>query len=102
MKTGVLEETEVHNPSCLPNPPVLLQAWQRICDASRREFQKIYDRLDVTLEGGFNLHSAISHAFLTCRASAALAPASMPCRATLVLGCSQQRLGALALQGAQP
>ena len=28
-----------------------MQAWQRICDASRREFQKIYDRLDVTLEG---------------------------------------------------
>ncbi|KAI7841040.1 hypothetical protein COHA_005268 [Chlorella ohadii] len=30
--------------------PEYLQAWQRICDASRREFQKIYDRLDVTLE----------------------------------------------------
>ncbi|KAI3424703.1 hypothetical protein D9Q98_008093 [Chlorella vulgaris] len=30
--------------------PEYLQAWQRICDASRREFQKLYDRLDVTLE----------------------------------------------------
>lgn len=26
-----------------------LKAWQRICDASRREFQKIYDRLGVKL-----------------------------------------------------
>ena len=29
----------------------LPQAWQRICNASRQEFQKIYDRLGVTLEG---------------------------------------------------
>ena len=29
--------------------PESLQAWQRICDASRREFQKIYDRLGVKL-----------------------------------------------------
>jgi arginyl-tRNA synthetase len=27
-----------------------IQAWNRICDASRREFQKIYDRLDVSLQ----------------------------------------------------
>lgn len=27
-----------------------LQAWQRICEASRREFDLIYDRLGVTLE----------------------------------------------------
>lgn len=29
--------------------PEYHQAWQRICDASRQEFQKIYDRLGVTL-----------------------------------------------------
>ena len=28
-----------------------LDAWARICDASRREFQKIYDRLGVSLTG---------------------------------------------------
>ena len=27
-----------------------LRAWRRICDASRQEFQKIYDRLGVSLE----------------------------------------------------
>ena len=27
-----------------------LEAWRRICDASRREFQKIYDRLGVRLQ----------------------------------------------------
>lgn len=27
-----------------------LSAWQKICDVSRKAFQKIYDRLDVTLE----------------------------------------------------
>lgn len=30
--------------------PESYKAWQRICDASRREFQKIYDRLGVTLQ----------------------------------------------------
>ena len=39
------------DPPPLPVRPAP-QAWQRICDASRREFQKIYDRLDVTLQGG--------------------------------------------------
>ena len=29
---------------------VLVQAWQRICDASRIEFQKIYDRLGITIQ----------------------------------------------------
>lgn len=29
--------------------PESLTAWQRICDASRREFQKLYDRLGVKL-----------------------------------------------------
>ena len=39
-------------PACLPAcPPARLQAWQRICNASRVEFQKIYDRLGVQLEG---------------------------------------------------
>lgn len=27
-----------------------VQAWQRICDASRREFEKLYDRLGVTIQ----------------------------------------------------
>jgi hypothetical protein len=46
---------------CLPSfcpapacPPARLQAWQRICNASRVEFQKIYDRLGVQLEGGWD------------------------------------------------
>lgn len=39
-------------PCPLPHRPCL-QAWQRICDASRREFQKIYDRLGVTLSGAW-------------------------------------------------
>lgn len=30
--------------------PESLAAWNRICDASRREFQKIYDRLGVSLQ----------------------------------------------------
>lgn len=30
--------------------PEYVQAWQRICDASRREFEKIYKRLGVTIE----------------------------------------------------
>jgi arginyl-tRNA synthetase len=30
--------------------PQCLAAWNRICDASRREFQKIYDRLGVQLQ----------------------------------------------------
>ena len=31
--------------------PEYLQAWRRICNASRQEFQKIYDRLEVELTG---------------------------------------------------
>lgn len=30
--------------------PASRQAWQLLCDQSRREFQKIYDRLDITLQ----------------------------------------------------
>lgn len=29
---------------------VILAAWRRICEASRREFQALYKRLDVTLQ----------------------------------------------------
>ncbi|OQR78215.1 arginine--tRNA ligase [Tropilaelaps mercedesae] len=29
--------------------PVIIKAWQLICDVSRKELQKIYDRLDITL-----------------------------------------------------
>ena len=29
--------------------PVYIKGWQAICDVSRREFQKIYDRLDIVL-----------------------------------------------------
>ena len=31
--------------------PVSLKAWGLLCDQSRREFQKIYDRLDIRLSG---------------------------------------------------
>ena len=30
--------------------PETIQAWQLLCDQSRREFQLIYDRLDITLQ----------------------------------------------------
>lgn len=30
--------------------PDYSKAWQLICDVSRREFQKVYDRLDITIE----------------------------------------------------
>ena len=30
--------------------PQSMQAWQKICEVSRQKFEKIYDRLDVTLE----------------------------------------------------
>ncbi|EDW63260.2 probable arginine--tRNA ligase, cytoplasmic [Drosophila virilis] len=30
--------------------PAATKAWQQICDVSRKEFQKIYDRLDVTIQ----------------------------------------------------
>lgn len=30
--------------------PKYREAWTRICDVSRQEFQQIYDRLKVTLE----------------------------------------------------
>lgn len=30
--------------------PACREAWTLLCDISRREFQKVYDRLEVTLE----------------------------------------------------
>lgn len=30
--------------------PAALEAWRLICDVSRKEFAKVYERLDVTLE----------------------------------------------------
>ncbi|PHJ22708.1 arginyl-trna synthetase family protein, partial [Cystoisospora suis] len=30
--------------------PAALEAWRLICDVSRKEFGKVYERLDVTLE----------------------------------------------------
>lgn len=32
------------------NDPDYIKAWKLICDVSRQEFQKIYDRLEITLE----------------------------------------------------
>lgn len=31
-------------------PPFLVKVWTLLCDISRKEFQKVYDRLGVTLE----------------------------------------------------
>jgi hypothetical protein len=63
---------------CLPSfcpapacPPARLQAWQRICNASRVEFQKIYDRLGVQLEGGMGW-GGVGGGAAGCRAQAQL------------------------------
>jgi len=46
--------------------PVSLKAWRLLCDQSRREFQKIYDRLDIALsERGESFYNPYLEAVVT-------------------------------------
>ena len=36
-------DLQAHDPECI-------QIWQLLCDISRREFDKVYDRLDITVK----------------------------------------------------
>ena len=55
-RPGALTAPELTHDVLIPPPPpplsgdeTCLKAWKRICSASRKEFQAIYDRLGVTI-----------------------------------------------------
>ena len=45
-----------------------IKAWNLICDVSRKEFQKVYDRLDVVIQVGIDCASQFMEwsSFMTC------------------------------------
>lgn len=67
--------------------PACLAAWSRICDASRREFEKIYTRLGVTLtERGESFYNPMLKVWCCCTSIRTDEALYMPCGSALPSG----------------